>query len=86
MVSSDGDLLALGSSSVLPRAFVKGRDDAAYVERVPERTAIGICSVCTPRIGLEPPLCIGLSLCVPHIHSGSYLFCGRSQGWLLQLW
>lgn len=51
VVSSDGGLLVLGSSSVLPWAFVKGRHDEL------QNTAIGFCSVYTPQDWARTPHC-----------------------------
>jgi hypothetical protein len=86
MVSSDSGLLAVGSSFVLPRAFMKERHDAHDAAHIESSRTHGHWD--GPRIGPEPPLCARLSLCVSHIHSGCYLLVlwNQTQGWLLQLW
>lgn len=70
-VSSAGDLLGLGSSSVLRRAFMKGgHDDVVHVESTFQNTR-PLDLLCVPRIGLGPPLYTELGLCVfvPHVHT-----------------
>lgn len=90
IVSSDGDLLGLGSSSVLSGALMEGRhDDAVHVESSRTHSHWDPLCLCpqnwagTPTVYRTRPVCV----CTPHTPwLLRYLLCGRFQGWLLQLW